>query len=192
MGWNGGVEWLLDLSLIILLGTTLFHARRLERALGVLKRDRAALEDLVAGFNTSTRQAENGIERLRAAADGAGRQIAKQVDAAGPLKDDLMFLIERGERLADRMEVLVRASRDLAPEPLRAEAVDFHRYVAERSEPAQSDLSRAPSPPPEFARFEPAGPMPAPRPATALEPAEQPRLRSQAERDLLKALRLAR
>ena len=82
IGQMGGMEWLLELALVGLLAATLFHAVRLERALGVLKRDRAALEDWSTGFNASTRQAEVGIERLRAAADGAGRQIARQVDAA--------------------------------------------------------------------------------------------------------------
>jgi hypothetical protein len=197
MAWNGGVEWLLDLCLIILLGTTLFHARRLERALGVLKRDRAALEDLVAGFNASTRQAEIGIERLRATADGAGRQIAKQVDAAGPLKDDLMFLIERGERLADRMEVLVRASRDLAPEPSRLEAADYQRMIGRHgdlmhTETPHADFSRTAMAAADFARHETTGQTPAPRQASAPDSTEQPRLRSQAERDLLKALRMAR
>jgi len=44
-----GMEWLLEIALIGLLLATMFHAVRLERALGVLKRDRAALEELVAG-----------------------------------------------------------------------------------------------------------------------------------------------
>ena len=66
------MEWLLETALLVLLAATLFHAMRLERALGVLKRDRAALEELVAGFNSSTRAAEQGIERLRAAAEGRG------------------------------------------------------------------------------------------------------------------------
>jgi chromosome segregation ATPase len=143
-----GMEWLLEMALALLVAATLFHAIRLERALGVLKRDRAALEELVAGFNASTRQAESGIDRLRTAADGAGRQMAKQIESAATLKDDLMFLTERGERLADRMEKLVRAARPLAAEPPR---------------------TAVPEPDP-----------------------EAPRVRSQAERDLLKALRLAR
>ena len=42
-----GMEWLLEIALIGLLLATMFHAVRLERALGVLKRDRAALEELV-------------------------------------------------------------------------------------------------------------------------------------------------
>ena len=153
------MQWVLDLALIVLLAITLFHAMRLERALGVLRRDRAALEELVAGFNASTRQAEQGIERLRAAADGAGRQIARQLDTAGALKDDLVFLMERGERLADRLDALVRAGRLISPEAPRL-AVPEHR----RAETFAGD----PSPEPEH------------------------RLRSQAERDLMRALRLPR
>ena len=79
------MQWPLEVLLIGLLLATLFHALRLEKALGVLRRDRAALEELVTGFNDSTRQAEGGIDRLRAVADGAGRQIARQVDQAKAL-----------------------------------------------------------------------------------------------------------
>ena len=140
------MQWSLDLVLIALLAVTLFHAVRLERALGVLKRDRAALEELVDGFNASTRQAEHGIERLRDAADGAGQQLARQLQTAGALRDDLHFLLERGQALADRLDGAVRAAR--------ARAVE-----AARPEPLAAD---------------------------------EPAVRSQAERDLLRALRLAR
>jgi hypothetical protein len=146
------MEWMLELVLVVMLAVTLFHAVRLERALGVLKRDRATLESLVTGFNTSTRQAEQGVERLRAAADGAGRQIARQSEAAMALKDDLAFLTERGEKLADRLDGLVRSARPLTHEPQGQ----------------------------------------APAMAMAAPEAGDVRLRSQAERDLLKALRMAR
>jgi hypothetical protein len=145
------MEWMLELVLVALLAVTLFHAVRLERALGVLKRDRATLEALIAGFNASTQQAELGIERLRATADGAGRQIARQAELATSLRDDLSFLAERGERLADRLDGLVRAAR-----PMAAEAPAMALATVDRADPGE------------------------------------PRLRSQAERDLLKALRMAR
>ena len=144
----GGLQWVLEVALIGLLGATLFHALRLERALGVIKRDRRDLEDLVRSFNDSTRQAENGIERLRGAAEGAGRHIARQTELAGNLKDDLAQLIDRGESLADRLDSLVRAGRE-------------------------PELPRRPAPP------EQAAP-------------DGTRVRSQAERDLLRALRVAR
>jgi hypothetical protein len=114
MGTMADMEWTLELLLVALLGATLFQAIKLERALGVLKRDRASLESLVVHFNTSTHQAESGIERLRAAAEGTGRQIEGQLIKSVSLKDDLAFLTERGDRLADRLDVLVRAARPLA------------------------------------------------------------------------------
>jgi hypothetical protein len=110
----GGMEWALEIVLVVLLAATLFQAIRLERALGVLKRDRSSLESLVVGFNASTHHAESGIQRLRAAADGAGRQIENQLTKSVALKDDLSFLTERGERLADRLDTLVRTARPLA------------------------------------------------------------------------------
>ncbi len=115
----GGWQLALELGLIGLLGATLFHAVRLERALGVVRRDRAELEVMLRGFNDSTRQAENATERLRGAAEGAGRHVARQIEAAANLKDDLVALIDRGERLADRMDGLVRANREPEPPPRR-------------------------------------------------------------------------
>lgn len=108
------MEWTLEIVLVMLLGATLFQAIRLERALGMLRRDRASLESLVIGFNASTHEAESGIQRLRATADGTGRQIEAQLSKSVTLKDDLAFLTERGDRLADRLDILVRAARPLA------------------------------------------------------------------------------
>lgn len=107
------MEWTLEIVLVMLLGATLFQAIRLERALGVLKRDRASLEALVVDFNASTYQAENGIQRLRAAADNAGRQLETHIAKSASLKEDLSFLMERGDRLADRLDGLVRAGRPM-------------------------------------------------------------------------------
>ena len=110
------MEWTVALVLVVLLAATLFQAVKLERALGVLKRDRASLEALVMHFNTSTHQAESGIQRLRAAVDGAGRDIDDQLTKSLVLRDDLRFLTERGDRLADRLDHLVRTARPLAPD----------------------------------------------------------------------------
>jgi len=177
------MEWLLETALLVLLAATLFHAMRLERALGVLKRDRAALEQLVDGFNSSTRAAEQGIERLRAAAEGAGRQVQRQVEAAAGLKDDLLFLTERGERLADRLDLVVRAARPLAP------------AAASPSMSAATSSSTSIELPESMAHAEewlPDDDSAAPFPAPAARAPGGAGLRSQAERDLLRALRMAR
>ncbi len=109
-----------ELVLIALLAATLFHAVRLERALGVLRRDRAALEQMVVGFNDATRAAEAGVERLRGAAEGAGRDLAEQLQRAQSLREDIAFLSERGEKIADRLEASMRAGRPQTEPPERA------------------------------------------------------------------------
>jgi hypothetical protein len=149
------MEWILDIVLVILLTATLVHAVRLERALGVLKRDRVALQGLVETFNASTHAAEAGVERLRAATEGSGRQIQRQIDTATTLKDDLTFMVQRGEGLADRLDELVRAARSAAS-------------IAEQVNSRVPDLPRLAS------------------------GREEPKVRSQAERDLLKALRMVK
>ncbi len=116
MGTMAVMEWTLEILLVVLLGATLLQAVRLERALGVLKRDRSSLEALVARFNASTQLAETGIQRLRAAAEGAGHDIDGQLTKSRSLKDDLVFLTERGDRLADRLDGLVRTARPLIRE----------------------------------------------------------------------------
>jgi hypothetical protein len=143
----------------------------------VLKRDRAVLEALVAGFNESTRAAEAGIERLRGATDGAGRQIARQIEQAQRLRDDLGFLTERGDRLAERLEGGVRSARMYADQHAVSASVaaSYGAPPAERAPLAA--LRDAPD----------AGPVYA-----APEQSAGPRLRSEAERDLLRALRAAR
>jgi len=110
-----GAEWLLEIGLTGLLAATLFHALRLERALGVLKRDRAALETLVKEFNASTREADAGIERLRGTAERTARDLARQAAAAGQVKEDLVFLTERAERMADRLDGAISAGRSSDP-----------------------------------------------------------------------------
>ncbi len=172
-----GAQFLLEGALVLLLGATLFHALRLERALGVLKRDRAVLEELVAGFNESTRAAEAGIERLRTATDGAGRQIARQIELAQRLRDDLGFLTERGDRLAERLEGGVRSARMYADQ--------------QTSAPAQMSQMTA-RPAPVVSVPSPVQPEGGSAPGSAGESNVAPRLRSEAERELLRALRAAR
>lgn len=175
-----GAEWVLEVVLVLLLGATLFHALRLERALGVLKRDRAVLEELVEGFNESTRQAETGIERLRSAADGAGRQMARQIESAQRLRDDLSFLADRSDKLAERLESAVRAAR------MVTDGSVLQGNFAAPPMQVQPPLAPAalPAPPPVQAPQRQPVALVAERTIEA-----EPRLRSQAERDLLRALR---
>lgn len=169
------MEWLLEIVLIGLLAATLFHALRLERALGVLKRDRSMLHELVESFNGSTRLAQQGIEHLRLTADGAARQLSQQIESGTVMKDDLRLLAERGEKLADRLDSLVKNGRAIVQES----SVDYKIPIF--AAPIGEDDIR-----------ESVGKILSARNDEFAGSDAQPRLRSQGERDLLKALRMVR
>ncbi|TCZ63658.1 DUF6468 domain-containing protein [Roseicella aquatilis] len=114
MGW---FEWTVQLAVILLLAAALPLVLRLERRLAALRRDGAALEGGAGELTEATRLAEAASIRLRAAAEGSGRQLAERLAAAEPLRDDLRYLVERAESLADRLEAVVRTARPLAQDP---------------------------------------------------------------------------
>lgn len=120
------LEWLMQLLVAALLVAAMPFVIRLERRLRALRQDRSALDGSAAGLAEATRTAESASLRLRASAETAGRQVAEALARAEPLRDDLRYLVERAEAVADRLDGLVRAARmlpapgaaqDLPPEP---------------------------------------------------------------------------
>ncbi len=135
----GMLEWVLEIAVITLLGAALPYVLRLERELRALRRDRGALEGSAAGLAEATRMAEAASLRLRASAEMAGRGVAEKLAAAEPLRNDLHYLVERAEALADRLDGLVRQARVAAPVP---EPATSAASVPGRSR-AEQDLLRA-------------------------------------------------
>lgn len=134
------LEWGLQILLLVMLGAAIPFALRLERALAELRRDRAAMEGGAAAFQDAAQMAEGATQRLRSSAEQAGRQVSERIAAAEPLRDDLRYLVERAESLADRLDGLVRAAR-----PGSAEAVvppTAPAATAERAAPARSQAER--------------------------------------------------
>ncbi|TPG61363.1 hypothetical protein EAH89_02090 [Roseomonas nepalensis] len=126
----GVIEWLLQGALLLLLLAAIPFAVRLERGLAAIRRDRAALNDGAEGFEAAARGAQSVLAALRASLEVQARQTA----AAEALREDLRFLVERAESLADRLEAGVRQGRPLAPVPgvVAAPSEEAPRSQAER------------------------------------------------------------
>jgi hypothetical protein len=137
------VEWAAQGALLLLLAIAVPFAWRLERQIAALRREGGALEAGAASISAAGTAAEATLARLRATAEQAGRGIAERVAEATPLREDLRFLTERAEMLADRLDGLVRQAR---PGAAAAEApagpAPAHGGPAPRSE-AERELLRA-------------------------------------------------
>jgi hypothetical protein len=122
-----------DAVVALLLIATISYAAVLNQRLAVLRNDRVKLEELVNGLTVAAQRAESGIAGLKEASEDHGQLLAKKIDDARTLRDDLTYLLERGSTIADRLEGTIRAKRDGAkPEPKREPKPDQPQRVEPR------------------------------------------------------------
>jgi hypothetical protein len=110
------IPLLLDVLIVILLAATIGYAIRLSGRLTALRKDRAELDAMATRFAEAAQRAENAIAALKTTSESAGKALDQAIVKAQGLRDDLAFMIERGEPLADRLSGAVAASmRPAAP-----------------------------------------------------------------------------
>lgn len=100
--------FVLDVILALLLVVMIWYSVILNRRLTKFRGSRNQMEKLATTFNDATTRATDSIGDLRIASDALQDQLAK----AESLRDDLVFLVDRGTIAADRLEDSVRIARD--------------------------------------------------------------------------------
>ena len=125
-----------DALVALLLIATIAYVLRLNSRLGVLREDKAKLEELIRGLTAASESARAGIAGLRSAAEESGKELQKRVAAGHSLRDDLTYLIERGGSVADRLEGTIRARREQPAQAAGEERASDPRAVARETVPA--------------------------------------------------------
>ncbi len=108
---------LLDSFLVVLLSMAIGYGFILNRRIMALRKDQKSLDKLATKFAEATIRAEQSIMKLKSTTDGASLSLDKAVDTAGLVRDDLEFLIDRGNKLADILETDIRQTerQQIAP-----------------------------------------------------------------------------
>ena len=99
-------EWIrsgLDIILVVMVGIGLYQAMRLIQHLRGLRQSRGEMERFVHEFNATVLRAEAGIKGLRNAARDSGDDLEKLVEKAMYLRDELQFLVESANGIAERL-----------------------------------------------------------------------------------------
>lgn len=102
---------ILDLIIAVLLIATIGYAVTLNSRLTALRRNRDQLSKIISAFNEATVRAEASIPKLKRAAEDAGGGLQERMEKAQSLRDDLAFMIERADTMANRLENSVRTAR---------------------------------------------------------------------------------
>ena len=115
------IPLMFDVLIVVLLAATIGYAIQLSGRLHALRKDRAELDAMAKRFAAAAERAENAIVALKATSETAGKALDQATVKAQGLRDDLSFMIERGEPLADRLTGAVTAAmRQAAPPPAAA------------------------------------------------------------------------
>src|SRR5690606_39537426 len=94
---------ILDLIVISCLGATIAFAVRLNKKLATIYKSREEIQAFLNQFTESMSKADASIKDLRGVGESVFKSAQKKMDDARALKDDLAFLNERGEELAERL-----------------------------------------------------------------------------------------
>ena len=117
---------IIDVLVAVLLAVTIGYAIILNKRLGKLRADKKELEKLATKFGHSTHRAEESIDKLKHTAD----LLQDSMDKAQALRDDLAFLIDRGDRAAEPISCacIGAARRWSAPSAIGNLAARFYIY----------------------------------------------------------------
>lgn len=133
------LDTIMDLTIILLLVPTIVYAVILNRRLSALRNSRDELAKVVGSFNEATMRAEAGIPKLKKATLEANNALQERVEKAHSLRDDLAFMIERAEEMADKLDGAVKSGR----------ATEIAQTVAPTSAPTPvRSAQHRPAPPP--------------------------------------------
>ncbi len=124
-----------DAVVAVLLVATIAYAVVLNRKLSQLRHNKEELIKLIATFNEAMARADTGVQRLRKTSVETGRSLQEQLERAQAVRDDLAYMVERGDNIANRLEAGVRTAR----------AMDGYTPPPEPAPPANSETESPPA-----------------------------------------------
>lgn len=129
------LELIINLIIIALLIPTILYAYRLNHSLKILRQNQNSLAQLVNALNEATFKAENSIPKIKSVTEHSSEGLKEVVDSAKELKDDLLFINERADTLADRLENVISTGRTIK--------VQAEEHQQPSNSPAKENTSRA-------------------------------------------------
>lgn len=137
------LELIINLIIIALLLPTIVYAYKLNKNLKELRQNQKSLAQLVAALNDATFKAENSIPKLKTATEHSSEGLKEVVDNAKELKNDLLFINERADSLADRLENVISTGRTIQPQEFSKAKPDETDRIANDRAAAELELLKA-------------------------------------------------
>ena len=106
----------MDLAILVLLAATVFLAFRLSVNLRHFRESKSDMEGLVNRLTSNIERAEKAISGMQNSAQTSGTKLQEIINQSKFLADELQFMNEAGNKLAERLEKLADKNRALVTE----------------------------------------------------------------------------
>lgn len=128
----------LDIILVLLLAVTIAYCVMLNNRLRVMRSAQAEMLNLIQEFDRATVQAKTGIADLRQAGGEIATRLQEQVKRAQALSEDLSYMIDAGDRMAEKLDGRMQSARRVGNPAMSAgaEPRGIGQNVQEGEEPA--------------------------------------------------------
>lgn len=105
------IEFILNTAMVVLLSATVFYCWLLNRRIQVLQDSKSELASLLKQFDRSTRRASDTMGLLQKSSKEAGKSVQGRIEKAQYILDDLDYMMDRANKLADQMEAGIAIAR---------------------------------------------------------------------------------
>ncbi len=131
---------LLDFIVIALLVGTIIYAMVLNRKLASIYQSRGEMQQFLNSFTNSLAKAEQSMSALKGTGETAFAMVQEHMNQARALRDDLSFLVERGESIAVRLDETIRSGRDLQKDlDITSKHIDRPQSPSATPEPSNTE-----------------------------------------------------
>jgi hypothetical protein len=144
---------LLNVLIIVLLSVTIAYCWVLNTRIKILQDSRGELAKLLGHFDESTMRASESIVNLQSTSKRIGETIQSRIDKCHDLIDDLTYMIDKGEKVASKMEASFAVNRAHSrvmqqQTPVRSAPVSMPNLAKQMQDAAdeENDLAQAPEP----------------------------------------------
>lgn len=137
------MDLILEAFLALLLCTAIGYGIILNRRIKELRKDQDNLDKLAKNFAKATSRAEASIQQLKVTSDATSQALDRAIKQASGIREDLMYLMERGEKLADVLEIGIRSKEGRSPvESLTVKGKNISAPKQDFEGPAKGEAER--------------------------------------------------
>jgi hypothetical protein len=98
---------LLDTLVLAALGATIFYVLRLSKVIGAFRGHRKDMEKLIAGLSRNIDDALRAVEGLKQSGETSGKNLQKIINESKSMADELQIINEVSDGMAKRLESLI-------------------------------------------------------------------------------------